>query len=311
MIRNAATALGVLVLVNVVWGGGFVVIDRAIDVISVHRFNAFRFALGALCLAPFAMLSGSRRRQTRSGFSRRELWSTGAGLGLILFLGFYTQTAGMLHTTVSNAGFITGLCVPLTPFVAWVIFKRRPTSRVWIGATLATAGLYLLTVTETMAFNRGDVLVTISAVCFAAHICCTAAYAERFPPALLSVIQLGAVATYSALASLAGDGEALWPQLQSPMVWRALIYTALLGTAFAYWAQTTSQRFLAPHQVALVFALEPVFAYLFAHLFHGETLGWRGGIGAALILLGMVCSELGGRLWARGRRLVRASQPPR
>lgn len=310
MIRSARSAFWALVVVNIIWGGGFVVIDKAIDIIPVNTFNTFRFGLAAICLLPLWWAS-----KERSGFSDHgPVIKTGFGLGLLLFLGFSTQTQGMLYTSVSNAGFITGLCVPLTPVIAFLLFKKQIDKAIWISVVMATAGLYMLTVGDKLEFNGGDILVTICAVCFASHICFTDRYADRYPVVLLSIYQLAAVGVYSAVAAILGIGEnqeypPLLEQLSSNLVLQAIIYSAVLGSAFAYWAQTSSQRLLEPHKVALVFALEPIFAHLFAFLFLGEVLGLQGWIGASLIISAMLYAELGGRRKAKMQPLDQTSSP--
>lgn len=310
--RSTRTAFWALVVVNIIWGGGFVVIDKAIDFIPVNSFNAFRFSLAAVSLLPMWYLSKSRHEAR--DYSRLGLLKTGFGLGLLLFLGFSTQTQGMLYTSVSNAGFITGLCVPLTPVIAWMFFRKKIDTAVWVSVVLATAGLYLLTVGDKLEFNSGDILVTICAICFASHICFTDRYASRYPVVLLAISQLAAVGVYSTIAALIGIGETreyppIIEQLSNPVVFQAVLYSALLGSAFAYWAQTASQRLLEPHKVALVFALEPIFAHLFAFLFLQELLGLQGWIGASLIICGMLYAELGGRRKIKIQALDQTSSP--
>lgn len=310
MIRSATSAFWTLVFVNLIWGIGFVVIDKAIDVMAVNTFNSFRFALAAISLIPLWWISKSRHEET--DYDSKGLLLTGLGLGLLLFLGFSTQTQGMLFTSVSNAGFITGLCVPLTPVIGFLFFRKRVDLAVWVGVVLATAGLYFLTIGDKLEFNSGDILVSFCAICFATHICFTDRFANRYPVILLSMVQLGAVAFYSTIAAAIGIGESgeyppLHEQLNSQAVLIAIIFSAILGSAFAYWAQTTSQTLLEPHKVALVFALEPIFAHLFAFIFLDETLGPQGWIGAGLIISGMLYSELGGRRKAKIQLLDQTS----
>lgn len=310
MIASARSAFWALVAVNIIWGAGFVVIDKAIDIIAVNTFNAFRFSLAAICLLPLWWASKERKHFNAHG----PVLKTGFGLGLLLFLGFSTQTQGMLYTSVSNAGFITGLCVPLTPVIAFLLFKKQIDKAIWLSVVLATAGLYMLTVGDKLEFNSGDILVTLCAICFASHICFTDRYADRYPVILLSIYQLAAVGVYSAIAAGFGVGEnkaypPLQEQLFNPVVIQAIIYSALLGSAFAYWAQTSSQRLLEPHKVALVFALEPIFAHLFAYIFLGEHLGFKGWIGAGLIISAMLYAELGGKRKAKMQPLDQTSSP--
>jgi len=56
--------------------------------------------------------------------------------------------------------------------------------------------------------------------------------------------------------------------------------------------QAWAQQFMAATNTALIFALEPVFAWITSFIVYGEMLGWRAGAGAALILGGVLLSEL-------------------
>jgi len=301
MIRTPTMALWALVLVNLIWGVGFVVVDGVIDIIPVNTFNAFRFGIAALALIPLWLLTEGKNK-TKNDFKNVELIKTGFGLGLLLFLGFSLQTKGLLYTSVSNTGFITGMCVPLVPIIGYFLFKTKVGKEVWLSVITATIGLYFLTMGENMEFNYGDILVAISAICYAAHITFMAKFGGRFPVVALSIIQLVAVALYSGLASgyeeimnLNDHYPSLLEQLDKLNVWAAILYSAILASAFAYWAQTSSQRLIEPHKIALVFALEPIFAHLAAYFILDEHLGFKGWLGAGLIIAGMLYSELGGR----------------
>ncbi len=297
-IRTPNSALWALVLVNFIWGVGFVVVDGAIDIMPVNTFNAFRFGIAALALLPLYFLQS----KPECDYTVAELLKVGFGLGLLLFLGFALQTQGMIYTSVSNTGFITGLCVPLVPIIGFILFKTKVGIEVLVSVVAATIGLYFLTMGDNMEFNQGDVLVAISAVCYASHITLMAKYGGRFSVISLSIIQLAAVAIYSTVTAsyeaLANINESYPPfidQLLNTDVWAAILYSSILASAFAYWAQTSSQRLLEPHKVALVFALEPIFAHIAAFFILGEHLGVSGWFGAGLIIAGMLYSELGGR----------------
>lgn len=300
-IRTPNAALWALVLVNLIWGVGFVVVDGAIDIMPVNTFNAFRFGIAALALLPLYFLQ-KKPAEDECDYSVLELLKVSFGLGLLLFLGFSLQTQGMIYTSVSNTGFITGLCVPLVPIIGFILFKTKVGVEVWVSVVAATIGLYFLTMGDKMEFNQGDVLVAIGAVCYASHIALMAKYGGRFAIIPLSILQLAAVALYSTVAAsyeaIANIHENYPPFIEQVLnadVWAAILYSGILASAFAYWAQTSSQRLLEPHKVALVFALEPIFAHIAAFLILGEHLGMKGWFGAGLIIAGMLYSELGGR----------------
>jgi len=301
MIRTPFIAFWALVLVNLIWGIGFVIVDDAIKIMPVNTFNAFRFGIAALALLPLWFLT-KKSKKNEQHFRVSSLLKTGLSLGLLLFLGFSFQTQGLLYTSVSNTGFITGLCVPLVPIIGFICFRKKVGMEVWLSVVTATIGLYFLTIGDKMEFNSGDVLVAISALCYAIHISMMAKFGNKFPVMILSIIQLASVALYSTIASLTEYAltvndkyPTLLEQINHPSLIAAILYSALLASAFAYWVQTSSQRLMEPHKVALVFALEPVFGHMAAFVFLGEQLGYKGWIGASLIITGMLYAELGGK----------------
>ncbi len=301
MIITSRLAIILLLLVCLIWGAEYALVDLAIEVLPTHSFNAIRFAVAALSLLPLLWFS----KEKLSPQQHPALIGTGLLLGLLLFIGFYTQTEGLLYTSVSNAGFITGLVVPLVPALSWVCLGIKRPVAVWIGVACATAGLYFLTVGDKLVFNQGDMLVLICAFAFAIHIIITGRVVGNLPIIPLSLIQLCAVSLYSTVAALLSSEPLLTSQhgepadwyrvLTSPIIICAILVAGILGSGFATWAQATSQRLLESHQVALIFASEPVFAYFFAWLFLDETLGTLGIVGAVLIIAGMLISELGDR----------------
>ncbi len=292
-------AFCLLLATSFIWGAEFVLVDMAIDIVPTHTFNAFRFALAAISLVPLFYFSKEKVDPAQI----KKIVIAGLFLGLLLFVAFYTQTEGMRFTSVSNAGFITGLGVPFVSFFGFLFFKQKTSLAVWAGITFATVGLYLLTVGDKFVFNKGDALVLVCAACFAFHILLTGKFVDSMPVIFLSIVQLTAVALYSAVAGALDTNPSFYlpehepvawlDQILSPIVFFSILIAGVLGTAFAYWSQTVSQTLLAPHKVALIFASEPIFAHISAWVFLDEKLGLLGFIGASLIVLGMVVSEQG------------------
>ncbi|MFT6155102.1 MAG: drug/metabolite transporter (DMT)-like permease, partial [Bermanella sp.] len=107
-VTSARTAFFLLLLVSFIWGAEFVLVDLSIEQLPTNSFNAIRFIIAALAIYLIYFFSAERKLEK----SYLKLTVTGLGLGIMLFIGFYTQTEGMHYTSVSNAGFITGLAVP-------------------------------------------------------------------------------------------------------------------------------------------------------------------------------------------------------
>ncbi|MBJ7554988.1 DMT family transporter [Marinomonas spartinae] len=307
VIKTPQTALVTLIFVTFVWGSEFTLIDLAMKVIPVNTFNAVRFTLAGLSLIPLLLLSKEKVLKAQI----RPLLGKGATLGFVLFIAFYTQTEGLKYTSVSNAGFITSLATPLVPILGFLLFKTRANRFVWLGIVLATIGLYLLTVGDKLAFNKGDYIVLICAFAFAVHMLLTGRFVVSLPVIPLTIIQLFAVGVYSAISAfvspnpafyLAGNPPLSWQEcIFSPIVLTTILIASLLGTAYAYWAQSACQKLLPDYKVALVFTLEPIFAYLTAWLILSEKLGLSGAIGALSILAGVILAETGDKFLLRKR----------
>ena len=290
--ERAALADGVLVVVTAIWGASFVVVQDAVRLADPFTFLVLRFTVGAAVLSV---------RDWRA-MGDRTLLRSGTALGVLLFVGFVTQTMGLQFTTPSRSGFLTGLSVLLVPFVGLLLFRKWPSPPVLLGVALAVVGLWFLTGGVSGADRqtaRGDLLTIGCAIAFAFYIVLLepAARVHRSTP--LVAVQLWVVALLSLLA-LPFVPRHLTP---SPALWWAVVYTGVLSTAVCLLAQTWAQARTSAVRAALIFALEPVFAAIWSVALGRERLGARELAGGTLIVLGIVAAELGGVLWARRRPL--------
>ncbi|GII63018.1 membrane protein [Sphaerisporangium krabiense] len=269
-----------LVGVAVCFGFTFTMVQDAIRDTPPWTFNAFRFLLAAaVLLIPY----GARlRRLPAAG------WRAGLVLGLLLTAGYAFQTIGLGHTTVSNAGFITGLYVVLTPVLAWLVLRQAISAWVWGCIALAAFGLFLLSGFGGAWHPLGDALTLLCSLAFAAHIIATDRVIRRFPVGPLVTVQLAVVGLVSLGAStVTGD---LAPPASTD-VWWAIAFTAIVASAIAYFIQSYAQRRTSPVRASLILATEPAFAGVFGFWLAGDRptpLGWTG---AALMLLAVLLAE--------------------
>ena len=306
-----------MVAVTAVWGSTFVLVRDAVAQIPPFTFIAYRFLAAALLLTairPRLALgwSGADSRPGGDGGpgldggGRLGPLAAGAVIGLVLFAGYGFQTVGLQYTTASNAGFITGLSVVLTPLLGALLLRQAPGRWPVTGACVAAVGLACLSL-QRLEVRKGDALVFACAVAFATHILLLGRYAPRLSTYRLAVVQLATAGLLALIwAGLAGDLAAP----ASSEVWVALAITSVAASAGAFLIQTRAQREVSPTRTAVIFTMEPVFAGLFGFLLAGERLSGRGWLGAGLILAGMLTAELGGRLPAApGRLRTEGGQP--
>lgn len=277
-----------LIIVTAIWGATFVVIKNALAEISPLLFNAVRMTLAAACLGALYWKDIAA--------ADKPTWRAGAVVGTFLWLGYEFQTTGLRLTTPSKSGFLTGVSVVLVPlFLA--IFWKRPTN-FWTlgGVAAAILGLFLMTVpagdtsgADWSSVNNGDLLTLACAVAFAFQIIYLGRATKAYSFKAISFLQTSVAAGLMAVTvPVIEKIHSTW----SWRVWAAIALTGLIGTAAAFTVQAWAQQFTPPTHTALIFALEPVFAWLTSYLVEGEKLGMRAAIGAVLILAGVVISEV-------------------
>jgi drug/metabolite transporter (DMT)-like permease len=283
-----------LLFVAFIWGTTFVLVQNAIKVLEPMSFNATRFFIAGIILLIWLLLF------YRSQLKQIDKKLLGAGflMGLWLFSGYALQTFGLLYTTSSKAGFITGLSVVLVPLFAFFLLKQKPKPNALFGVLVATVGLYMLTLGDSVSVNKGDVLVFFCAISFALHIIFTGKYTSLFPTLLLTVTQILTVAVLcSIFAFIFEDWEAIFSKevLMTTEVMVALMITSFFATALAFLLQTNFQKYTTPTRVALIFAMEPVFAALGGYFLANERLTIIAILGCLFIFVGMILAELPGR----------------
>jgi drug/metabolite transporter (DMT)-like permease len=273
-------ALVALVLVTVVWGLTFVQVKDAVDVYPLFAFLSVRFAIASFSLLPFAF-----RR------IRRGPWRGGAVAGVLLGLllaGVYAfQTAGLVHTTASGAGFVTGLYVVMTPPLALVFLRQRIKPAAWLAVALAGVGFAMLSGVP-QGSATGNAFVLVAALLCAAQIVLMERFAPRFDPLILTASEMTTCLVCFVCIALA-RGELGVPH--GRVVWSALLVTGLLASALAFLVQSWAQQQMSAVRTALVFALEPVFAAIFGVTLAGDRLGWLGWGGCAVIMGGILIAE--------------------
>jgi len=279
-----------LVLVTLVWGATFVVIKNALAEISPLLFNAVRMTLASavLCLLFRKELARFTAASLRAGIL----------VGVFLWAGYELQTTGLALTTPSKSAFLTGISVVLVPVFLALAFRQRLNRRMALGVASALTGLYWLTVPRganlfggLAAVNAGDLLTLACAVAFAWQIIFLGRATREHGFRQMAILQTATAALLMVLsAPVLETPRALW----SPQVIWAVLITSMLATAAAFTIQAWAQQFTPATHTALIFSLEPVFAWLTSYLVLREKLGGRATLGALLILAGLLIAEIRG-----------------
>ncbi len=271
-------AVVALLSVGAAWGGAFVLMKDAINQQPFFDFLAIRFTLATalmIVIRPSVITKMSRKTLTRGGI-----------LGLLLGAAYATQTAGLLLTSAAITGFITGLYVILTPFLAWLIFKQRISKRVMLGASLATIGLALISI-QGWSIEINHLWVVLSALLFAAHIVGLGRWSPGSDVYAMTVVQLAVTAVLCWIGALP-DGYQPPPNGE---VWWAVIYTVVFATAFAFLVQTWAQSVMDSSRVAIILTSEVVFTAIIAVAVGQESLALKVVIGGGMLVSAMLVVE--------------------
>ncbi len=253
-------------------------------------YNGIRFGLGAVTLIP---LIWYRHKKNITDLSFQEsspgyFFKAGLITGVLLFLGSSLQQVGIVYTTAGKAGFITGLYVVIVP-VLGLVWKQRPGAGVWIGAVLAVAGLYLLTISDDLRIELGDFLVFLCAVAFALHVLAIGWLVARVDCVKLAAAQFAVTSVLSLVVAFVFE-EVLPSALIDGII--PILYGGIMSAGIAYTLQIVAQRQAPPAHAAIILSLESVFAVLAGWIILNEILGGREIAGCLLMLTGMLCAQL-------------------
>lgn len=276
--RRFAAAVALL-LVATAWGATFTLIKDVLGRIAPEPFIFWRFTIAGVVLCIIAMA----RRQLS-----RDVLAPGAILGMLVFVGYWAQTRGLLFISPSRSALLTGLYVVMVPFFG------RATARAWIASLLALIGTVLLIGGFDARPNWGDALTVFGAACFALHIVLSAKYSSSKSAIALAAVQVLVVGLAAAPVSLFAPRA---PMTRPVVV--VILFTAIVTTALAFVALMWGQARVSATEGAVILAFEPVAAALTSILFYGEPVTFGVVVGGGLILAGMVLSQLPARPPAR------------
>jgi drug/metabolite transporter (DMT)-like permease len=266
-----------LVAVTAVWGWTFVVVQDAIAIYGVVPFLAVRFVLAGAALTPVYATKLTLRTLL-----------VGGGIGVVLAAAYLFQTLGLLFTTPTNSGLITGLFVVFAPLADRLLFGVNLTRQVLLAVLLSFVGMVLLAGGGPEGANWGDLLTLLCASALGLHIALLSRYAASYHAGALTLAQILAMALLFVV---------VWPfsgpvAMPSPAVWVALLITGLLASAGAFLVQTTVQQHIPAARTAIIMTMEPVFAALFGYWLAGDRLVAIQILGALMILSALVIGEV-------------------
>lgn len=279
-----------LLFAGLIWGLGFVAQSTAMENIGPLTFIGLRFIVATAAVLPFALRETARAAKPLTSSDYKAF----AILGSMLFSGMVLQQTGLLTTSVTNAGFLTGLYVVLVPLLGVLLFSQWPHPVVWVSAVFSLTGIFLLSGGSLDGFSQGDWLMIAGAFFWALQGLFIARYALRIGrPITMACIQFAVVAVAGLAAALTFE-QIEWHTIQAAAP--EILFTGMFSSGVAFTLQAIGTRYTSAPQAAIFLSSEALFAALFGAILLGERLSVIGLAGCALIFLSMMMVEIVPRL---------------
>lgn len=270
-----------LLLVAMVWGGGFVVTKNALEVITPLYFLSLRFMIAGVLMVIIFLPKLKKA-------SWRDICNS-CIVGSFLSLGFIAQTIGAHLTTPAKSSFITGLNVVLVPFIMIIFTKRFPGKKAVLTALIAFAGLSLISVNGQLAIGAGDFLTFLCAIFYACHIVSIGYFASKTDALVLATLQVLFTGVVCTLLAVFLEPA---PSLSGAGIWSGILYSALLSTLAAFLIQNLAQRNIPSTHTAIILCLESVFGALASVVFWHEIMTFKMMIGCVMIFAAIIVNEV-------------------
>lgn len=292
-----------LVVITCVWGTTFLVTRLGLSETGPLFFVALRFAVAALAL-------GAVCGRSLLDLRRIEIVA-GGSIGLVIALGSVLQTMAIERLPSSMVAFLTAFYVPLVPLMQWLLLRRPPGWRGWVGALAGFAGLALIAGPVSGGSLLGEAQAVGCAIAFGLEIILIGRVAARVDARRFAVVQVVTVAFASLVAMPLLGERAVLPDARLVACVLYLGLASAVVQAVVSWAQ----RVVSPTRATIIYATEPVWAGLIGAA-AGEPIGLRAAFGAALIGFGVLSSSLpvprfiATRRWPLARRGRAPGQGP-
>ena len=277
-------------LCTFIWGTTFIAQDTGMDEIGPFTFNAVRFFVGFLAIAPLVILFEVKKFKSEFKLNLQTFVILSFFIGLSLFLGSALQQVALLYTDVANAAFFTIFYVPMVPIIIFLFRRKSIHWSVWPSVILCLIGGYLLTNFYDATVRLGDTLVILGALFWSTHIIFTGIIVTKYNlPLTLGAIQTLIVASFSFIVGLIYEEfiiENILKEIDS------ILYAGILSGGFAFVLQIYAQKNISPAPAAIIFSLEGVFATIAAWFLLDQILGINNLLGCFFILCGVLLSQL-------------------
>lgn len=275
-----------LLLTAVIWGSSYIFQKLAMNTMDPFIYNALRFFLAALFLIPVRYIRRGDMNIMDSS-DKKHILIVSFVAGFVLYIAAAFQQIGLGLTTVSNAGFITGLYILFVPLIG-ITLGHRYGKGIWVAILIACSGLYLLSGMTDFYMQKGDLFILISAFFWASHLMIIDFVSKRHHPIAFAVRQFFVCGVLSLITAIILDERLI---ITGGIEWFYIFINGFLAIAIGYTFQIVGQKVTPPSQAALIFSTEAIFAAMTGYFFMNEILSPAALVGCALMLGGSLMAQ--------------------
>ena len=283
--RKALIADISLLLVALIWGGGFIAAKIALSCVTPFYLLAFRFMCSGLLLVAifFKKISKIDKKSILSGIV----------LGIILYVGQTLQTIGLKYTDAGRQAFLIASYTVLVPFISWMLTKKKPTILSILSGFLTLIGIGLLSLQQSLSLTYGDTLTLLFAIMFAFQIVFIGLYAKNIDPIHLTTIQLLTAGTLASISALIFEQTIEFINYQSMT---GILYLVIFNTTIAFLVQNIAQKYTSDTHTSIIISLEAIFGCFLSIIILGEVFTKRMFIGSILIFIAVILSQASNKI---------------
>lgn len=272
--------------VAAVWGGGFLATDAALHTFTPFTVLMIRF-VGAAFVCWIVCLIGKIKVS-------REAIIKGSIAGVLLYLSFAFQTFGLALTNTGQNAFLTAVNVVIVPYIVWLLFKRKPSSRQIGASILCIIGIAFLSLSNgTFSLSFGDCLSLACAFFFACHILSLEYATKNCDSLAINAIQMSVAAVLAIPFAL---GLETRPDYVSVSAICSCVYMIFIATWLAFWLQTLAQKYTDASSASVLLCTESLFANIFGFLILREEKPPIMILGGLMIFVSVVLTEYSGEI---------------
>ena len=263
-------AINALILAALLFGSTFIIVKNLLNDLSPTTVVFLRYLIACILFLCFG------------GIPSKEYMKPGILMGIFLWIGYITQTQGLLTTSTINSGIVTGFYIVLTPIFSKFINKTTIERKNYIGSTFGFLGIFLIAINNIDQLF-GNIFTLICASGYALHIVMVERYIQGKNISQLMFIQsmVGGLLCIPFLKfnEIEISLDFLYP----------ILFLGLLVNFCAFYLQLFGQKYINASTASLLFGLEGVFALLIGVFYVEEVLNITNWLGIFVVLFSIYC----------------------